>query len=109
MLKLVLTLSPTTTYLTIGLAGTYNGNQDDDFTYDNGTILPEDATTSQIHNWGMSCKYAVSTQQIKGQMKFQELINWLLWHVEPLFQISHHFISRGVVLYNLAFDAHHLF
>ena len=38
-----------------GLLGNFNGNQEDDLEFRNGTQLPSDAPDSLIHQFGQSC------------------------------------------------------
>ena len=45
---------------TKGLLGTWNGDPEDDFLTPNGTIVPSNATSKDIHlNFGLSCKSTV--------------------------------------------------
>ena len=48
---------------TKGLLGTWNGDSEDDFLTPNGTILPLNASSKDIHhNFGLSCKSTVLLQ-----------------------------------------------
>lgn len=40
---------------TLGLLGTFNGNEMDDFTYLNDTVISPNSTDREIHYWGQSC------------------------------------------------------
>lgn len=42
----------------LGLAGKWNDNKEDDFTIPNGTVLPIDMSESEIfHNFGQACEW----------------------------------------------------
>ena len=49
--------------MTLGLAGNFNGNSMDDFVYQNGTMLGNDATDREIHFFGQSCKHVEHYEQ----------------------------------------------
>ena len=41
---------------TEGLLGNFNGDASDDFIFQDGTVLSDNAADSEIHNFGQSCK-----------------------------------------------------
>ena len=43
-----------------GLLGNFNGNDTDDFVFRNGTLLRNDASDFEIHQFGQSCKQIMS-------------------------------------------------
>ena len=45
--------------LTSGLLGNFNSNTSDDFIFRNGTLLDDQASDADIHEFSQSCKYCV--------------------------------------------------
>ena len=43
-----------------GLLGNFNGNNTDDFVFRNGSLLRNDASDFEIHQFGQSCKQIMS-------------------------------------------------
>ena len=57
--------------VTKGLLGTWNGNPEDDFLTPNGTILPSNASSKDIHNnFGLSCKSSVFAYNFSQPVKY---------------------------------------
>ena len=57
----VLTLTQRYGNQTSGLLGNFNGDDTDDFVFRNGTRLGNDASDSEIHQFGQSCKHSILT------------------------------------------------
>lgn len=56
LLSFVATIPAELEGMAVGLLGNVNGDQSDDFTYPNGTVLSSDATNRMIHDFGQSCE-----------------------------------------------------
>lgn len=71
--------------VTKGLLGTWNGDPEDDFLTPNGTILPSNASSKDIHHkFGLSCKSSVFAYN------FSEPVNDLCSSYTSCFRPVHH-------------------
>ena len=60
MMSFVVTLGDVLKNATKGLLGTWNDDPNDDFTLQNGTVLPSTSSLKEIHyGFGVKCKYHI--------------------------------------------------